>query len=209
MNGRRRLIELQEITDTESRGSEDAQSIRKYSISPFHRRAGARLRCQPSIGPVHTLVLDLPALGAEQPPVLSRLAVFADPWPGPMAVWSSSDGLSFSQAGLALAPSVAGQTLDDLPAGPTARWHLASFRVRLYGGALNRSPTPHCLRAPMRPRSSAPTARWEIVQFANAELVADRTYLCRGCCRGQAGSEWAMVRICRPAHRSCCSISIW
>ena len=68
--------------------------------------------------------------------MLAQLAVFASPWPGPVAVWTSSDGLSYSLAGLALTPSIVGQTLDDLPAGPTARWQRASFRVQLYGGAL-------------------------------------------------------------------------
>ena len=32
----------------------------------------------------------------------------------------------------------------------------------------------------MQPQSSALDGRWEIVQFANAELVADRTYFCHG-----------------------------
>ena len=33
---------------------------------------------------------------------------------------------------------------------------------------------------------------WELMQFANATLVADRTYLLSRLLRGQAGSEWAM-----------------
>ena len=192
VSGRRRLIELQEISDTENRmirGRSIDPEVFNLALSPPRRRKPA---VPVSIGPVHTLVLDLPALGAEQPPVLSRLAVFADPWPGPMAVWSSSDGLSFSQAGLALAPSVAGQTLEDLPAGPTARWHLASFRVRLYGGVLNSVSDTALFGGANAAAIQRADGGWEIVQFANAELVADRTYLLSRLLRGQAGSEWAI-----------------
>jgi hypothetical protein len=192
VNGRRRLIELQDITDTESRGV-GARSIDpevfNLALAPPRRRTPA---IPPSIAPVHALVLDLPALGAEQPPVLSRLAVFADPWPGPVAVWSSSDGLSYSRAGLALAPSIAGQTLDDLPAGPTARWQRASFRVQLYGGALNSVSDSALFAGANAAAVQRADGAWEVIQFANAELVADRTYSLSRLLRGQAGSEWAM-----------------
>jgi len=94
VNGRRRLIELQEISETENRGMKGRSidpEVFNLALAPPRRNLPG---VPPSIGPVHALVLDLPALGAEQPPVLSRLAVFADPWPGPVTVWSSSDGLS-------------------------------------------------------------------------------------------------------------------
>lgn len=191
VNGRRRLIELQEISDTESRairGRSIDPEVFNLALAPPRRRTPAM---PPSIGPAHALVLDLPALGPEQPSVLSRLALFADPWPGPMAVWSSSDGLSFRQTGLALAPCTVGQTLDDLPAGPTARWHLASFRVQLYGGAL-RSVSDSALFAGANAAAvQRADGAWEVIQFSNAELMADRVYLLSRLLRGQAGSEWA------------------
>src|SRR5690606_29301302 len=34
---------------------------------------------------------------------------------------------------------------------------------------------------------------WEVLQFANAELVGERTYALSRLLRGVAGSEWAMV----------------
>ncbi|MFZ2092374.1 MAG: hypothetical protein WAU99_11625, partial [Pseudolabrys sp.] len=125
--------------------------------------------------------------------VLSRLAVFADPWPGPVAVWSSSDGLSYRQAGLALAPSTVGQTLDDLQTGPTARWHRASFRVQLYGGTLNSVSDNAVFGGANAAAIQRADGAWEVIQFANAELVADRTYLLSRLLRSQAGSEWAIA----------------
>jgi len=192
VNGRRRLIELQEISETESRG------VRGRSIDPevFNLALAPPRRnlpgMPPSIGPVHAMVLDLPALGAEQAPGLSRLAVFADPWPGPVTVWSSNDGLSYRQAGLTLAPSVVGQTLDDLPAGPTARWQRAAFRVQLYGGALNSVSDIALFGGANAAALRRADGAWEVMQFSGAELVADRTYLLSRLLRGQAGSEWAM-----------------
>jgi hypothetical protein len=193
VNGRRRLIEVQEISETEGR------AIRGRSIDPeVFNLALALPRWRPpdvpaSVGPVHALVLDLPTLGAEQPTVLSRLAVFADPWPGPVAVWSSSDGLSYRQAGLALAPSTVGQTLDDLQTGPTARWHRASFRVQLYGGTLNSVSDNAVFGGANAAAIQRADGAWEVIQFANAELVADRTYLLSRLLRSQAGSEWAIA----------------
>jgi hypothetical protein len=193
VNGRRRLIEIQEISDAENRAIK-ARSIDpevfNLALAPPRRRPPA---APAAVGPVHALVLDLPALAPEQPPVLARLAVFTDPWPGAVAVWASSDGLSYSRAGLALAPSTVGQTLNDLPAGPTARWQNTGFHVQLYGGALA-SVSDSALFAGV---NAAAVRRldgaWEVLQFANAELVGERTYALSRLLRGQAGSEWAMA----------------
>jgi hypothetical protein len=139
------------------------------------------------------LALDLPSIKAAQPPVLARLAVFADPWPGAVTVWSSIDGLSYGLAAQALAPSITGETLDDLPAGPTARWHRATARVRVFGGQLASVSDNALLVGANAAAVRRPDGAWEVIQFANAELVADRTYALSRLLRGQAGTEWAMA----------------
>ncbi|MBI2713665.1 MAG: glycoside hydrolase/phage tail family protein [Rhizobiales bacterium] len=192
VNGRRRLIEIQEIVDAEARAVR-ARSIDPevfdLALAPPRRRVPVS---PPAIAPVHALVLDLPTLASGQPPVLARLAVFSDPWPGPVAVWVSSDGLSYSRAGVALAPSIVGETLDDIPAGPTARWHNASFRVQLYGGALASVPDSAVFAGANAAAAQRADGAWEVIQFANAELTGDRTYTLSRLLRGQAGSEWGM-----------------
>lgn len=189
VNGRRRLIEIQEISDTESRAV-TARAIDPevfdLALSPPRRRAPV---LPAALGPVHALVLDLPALTSEQPPVLARLAVFADPWPGPVAVWVSHDGLSYSRAAMALAPSIVGETLDALAAGPTARWHNATVRVRLYGGALASVSDSALLAGANAAAVQRADGLWEVLQFAGAELIGDRTYILSRLLRGQAGSE--------------------
>jgi hypothetical protein len=192
VNGRRRLVEIQEIADTESR------AVTALSIDPevFDLALAPAVRRAPiapaAVGPVHAQVLDLPTLDDASPPVLARLAVFADPWPGSEAVWSASDGLNFQRTALAAVPAIAGETLDDLPAGPTARWHNASVRVQLYGGALSSVPDSAVLSGANAAALQRADGAWEVIQFADAELVAERTYLLSRLLRGQAGSEWAM-----------------
>lgn len=192
VTGRRRLMEIQEISDTESR------TITARSIDPevFDLALMAPRRRAPAVpaafAPVHALVLDLPTLTNVQPPILARLAVFSDPWPGPVTVWGSTDGLSYSRIALALAPSVVGQTLDELPAGPTARWHNASFRVQLYGGALASVPDSAVFSGANVGAVQRADGKWEVIQFANAELVGDRIYNLSRLLRGQLGSEWGM-----------------
>ena len=194
LNGRRRLLELREITDTEHR------LVRARSIDPevFDLPLAAPRRRVPAlpaaVGPAHALLLDLPTLGPETEPVLTRVAVFADPWPGPVAIWRSGDGLGFQRAAMALAPSVAGETLDVLPAGPTRGIdHFNRVRVRLYGGALV-SVSDNVLSGGVNAAAVQRTdGAWEVLQFANAELVGERTYELSRLVRGQAGSEWAMA----------------
>jgi hypothetical protein len=195
VNGRRRLIEVQEVSDAESRTLR-ARSIDpevfKLSLSPPRRLAQA---VPPAVGPAHALALDLPALSSEQPAVLARMAVFAEPWPGAMAIYGSSDGVSFSRAALALAPAIVGETLDDLPAGPTARWHPLGFRVRLYGGALTSLSDNAVLAGGNVAALQNADGGWEVIQFVNAELAGARTYQVSRLLRGQAGSEWAMAPV--------------
>ena len=193
VNGRRRLVEVRQISDTESRAvtalSIDPE-VFDLALAPVSRRAP---NPPPAIGPVHAQLLDLPTLRSEQPPVLSRIAVFADPWPGAEAVWSSSDGgVTYRRAALAAAPAVTGETLDDLPAGPTARWHNASFRVQLYGGALSSVSDLAVLAGANAAAVQRADGAWEVIQFANADLVGERTYFLSRLLRGQAGSEWAI-----------------
>ena len=78
LDGRRRLFELRELVDAEHR------AVRARSIDPevfdLPLAATPRRRVVPTpapVGPVHALLLDLPTLGSETPPVLTRIAVFA------------------------------------------------------------------------------------------------------------------------------------
>lgn len=191
---RRRLFEISELVDTQSRQVK-ARSIDPEIFSvpllPPRRIAPA---IPPAFGPVQALTLDLPTLDASDPPVLTRLAVFADPWPGAITVWRSVDGLSFEKAASVLAPAIIGETLDLLPAGPTSCWDRGGrVRVQLYGGALASINDARVLNGANAAAVLNADGVWEILQFVNADLVGDKIYALSRLLRGQMGSEYAIA----------------
>ncbi len=194
IGGRRGLFEIDTLIDTQSR------QVRARSIDPevfsvplsLPRRRLPPL--PPSVGPVHVEVLDLPTLELSLPPVLTRLAVFADPWPGNVNIWRSADGSGFDKVAVALAPSIMGETLDPLPRGPASRWDRATqFRVRLYGGGLTSLSDARVLESANAAAVRTADGVWEVLQFVNAELIGDRTYRLSRLLRGQAGSDYAIA----------------
>jgi hypothetical protein len=193
LDGRRRLFEIGDLIDTEMRQVK-ARSIDPEVFSVPLLAAHIKVPAIPAaLGPVAVTVLDLPALDPSSPVVLTRLAITANPWPGSVAIWQSSDGSSFEVAAVAAAPCVIGETLDALPAGPTSRWDRASsVRVKLYGGALASISDARVLEGGNAAAVQNADGAWEILQFANAELVDGQTYLLWRLLRGQAGSEFAM-----------------
>jgi hypothetical protein len=110
-----------------------------------------------------------------------------------MVVWRSADGSSFERLAIAEAPAVVGETLNDLPAGPLWRWDRASrVRVKLYGGALSSASDLAVLNGRNAAVRNA-DGEWEVLQFAQAELVDTETYELSRLLRGQAGSEGALA----------------
>jgi hypothetical protein len=191
---RRRLFEIGDLIDTEAR------QVKARSIDPevfSVPLATPRLKVPPipaALGPVAVTVMDLPALDSSAPVVLTRLAISAHPWPGSVVVWKSSDGASFEVAAVAAAPCAIGETLDDLPAGPTSRWDRGNtMRVKLYGGALASISDARVLEGDNAAAVQNADGEWEILQFANAELVDGQTWLLSRLLRGQLGSEAAMA----------------
>ena len=78
-------------------------------------------------------------------------------------------------------------------AGPTARWHHADVRVKIYGGALASASDLAVLAGANAAALRNADGDWEVIQFAEAKLIGDRTYRLTKLLRGQAGSEWAMA----------------
>jgi hypothetical protein len=191
---RRRLFEIGEAVDTDRRQI-TARSIDPEIFSvPLLPPRETKPIIPPALGPVQALTLDLPTLDSSDPPVLTRLAVFADPWPGSVTVRSSVDGLSFARAATVLAPAIIGETLDALPAGPTSCWDRGGrMRVQLYGGVLSSLGDAQVLNGANAAAVLNPDGGWEILQFVSAELVGGKIYELSRLLRGQMGSEYAMA----------------
>jgi hypothetical protein len=65
--------------------------------------------------------------------------------------------------------------------------------VRLSGGALASAADAQVLDGANAAALQRPDGAWEVLQFANAELVGERIYELSRFLRGQVGSEWAMA----------------
>jgi hypothetical protein len=86
-----------------------------------------------------------------------------------------------------------GETLDDLATGPMSRWDkVATARVKLYGGALASASDSGVLSGANAAAVQRADGAWEILQFANAVLIGERTYQLSRLLRGKLGSEGAI-----------------
>ncbi len=146
------------------------------------------------VGPVDVQVFDLPALDGEEPVVLTRAAIFADPWPGAVAIWRSGDGGSYERAAVAFAPAVMGETLDPFAKGAVFRFDDANvLRVQLHGGELASVSDLALLGGANLAALRGPDGACEIIQFGQADLVGDGLYELSHLLRGQGGTEAAMA----------------
>ena len=192
-DGRRRLFEIREIVDAQARAIKARAIDPEIFNLPVERDGDVAVPIPPPVGPVEVRLLDLPACDGGDPVVLTRAAVFADPWPGPVAIWRARDDASYERVATAFAPAIMGETLDPLPEGPVFCFDEANtFRVRLYGGALVSVSDLALLGGANLAALQRPDGACEVIQFAHAELVDDGTYRLSRLLRGQGGTEWAV-----------------
>lgn len=192
VRGRERLVEIGEVVDARAREVKARTIDPEIFAVPARPPRPANVAVPAAAGPPEVFVLDLPPLDDEGEPALQYFAVHASPWPGAIAIWRSS-GESFERVALATVPAVIGTTLDGLAPGPAHRWNNANaFRVRLAGGALVAQPELAVLNGANAAAIRNANGDWEVIQFAGAELVDERTYLLSRLLRGQLGTEWTM-----------------
>lgn len=144
--------------------------------------------------PVHPLFLDLPLLRGTEEPHAPHVAATARPWPGSVAVYSSPMDEGYALNRLLSTASVVGVTETPLHAArPGLVDRGAPLRVRLVSGALASASLAQVLNgANALAIGDATPGNWEVLQFTEAVLVADRTYDLSGRLRGQAGSDGIM-----------------
>lgn len=194
VNDRRRLYEIDSFVDTQLRQVKARSIDPEVFAMPLPPPRRVPIALPPSLGPVHAVALDLPSIDASQPPILTRLAIFANPWPGSVTVWRSVDGASYQAIAVAAAPATIGETLDALPRAAAGCWDRGhAVRVRLYGGALTSTSDARVLNGANAAAVRNVDGVWEVLQFASAVLIDSNTYRLSGLLRGQAGSEYAVA----------------
>jgi hypothetical protein len=78
------------------------------------------------------------------------------------------------------------------------RTAVTTLRVRLYGGLLTSVSDARVLAGANAAAVQNPNGDWEVLQFANAELVDSGTYKLSRLLRGQAGSDYAITDVLPP-----------
>jgi len=191
--GRRRLFEISELVDTSSRQVKARSIDPDVFALPQRTPRPVATAIPAALGPARVVALDLPVIDAAAPDVLTRLAVFANPWPVSELIYASADGASYQLLATAAVRAITGETLDPLRRGPLARWDRGTaFRVQIGGGALASLSDARVLAGGNVGAVQNADGDWEILQFANAELVDGNIYRLSRLLRGQAGSEQAM-----------------
>ncbi|MEP1934942.1 MAG: glycoside hydrolase/phage tail family protein [Roseibium sp.] len=88
---------------------------------------------------------------------------------------------------------VIGDLKTNLSAGPLYRWDTANtLDIELYSGSLESREDLQVFAGANAVLVQAPSGDWELLQFANAALIAPKTYRLSRLLRGQRGSESAM-----------------
>ena len=136
--------------------------------------------------------LDLPLIGGDEAPHAPTIAAFAAPWPG-VSVLRSATGEGYVEAALVDRPATLGRLTTDLPAGSAQIWQRGpDLTVTLLGGALASASEAAVYEGANAAARESPSGDWEILQFQEAELVAEKTWALRLLLRGRRGTEHAI-----------------
>ena len=144
--------------------------------------------------PPYPIFLDLPLLTGAEKPHAPHLAVAASPWPGQVALWSSPTEAGFKLNTLLERPALIGVTETPLARGQSARWERGpALRIRFGTGQLSSAEELAVLAGDNAIAiGDGSPENWEIVQFADAVLVAPSTYDIENRLRGQLGTDGVM-----------------
>jgi GTA TIM-barrel-like domain/Putative phage tail protein len=141
--------------------------------------------------PVWPVFLDLPLLTGQEAAFAPHVAVGAEPWPGSVAVWSSSEDAGYELNRLIAASAVIGVTESPLAFHSPGLWDFGTpLRVKLSAGELaSASRTAVLNGANAMAIGDGSGANWEVFQFAEAQIVAPDTYDISVRLRGQLGTD--------------------
>ncbi|QXT38880.1 baseplate multidomain protein megatron [Gymnodinialimonas ceratoperidinii] len=144
--------------------------------------------------PVTPIFLDLPLLTGDEVAHAPHLAVAADPWPGSAAVYSAPGPDGFTLNKLVEQPAIIGTLLEPLYAQRPGVWDRAGpVRIRLETGSLSSSELSAVLTGGNGAAiGSGEDDIWEVMQFADATLVAPDTWEIGMRLRGQQGTDALM-----------------
>lgn len=189
--------DLWRIDRLEDGGGRKVQAVRteraQYEPSDRVEDGSGRIRPLAPL-PVDATILDLPLLTGEEVPYAPYIAVSGSPWPGTVAVHSSSDDANYRLNSLINAPTVTGVTETILePARPFVFDNGPELLVRIRTGTLESvSLTALLSGANAAAINDGSPQGWEVFQFEQARLVAPGVWGLSRRLRGQRGTDWTI-----------------
>lgn len=147
--------------------------------------------------PVSAQFMDLPLLTGDELPHAPHVAVSSNPWAGSAAVYSAPDDSGYGLINVVERPATMGLTLTPLAAAQAGLWSAGgTVRVQLQRGTLSSQDRLGVLNgANAAAIGDGSSGHWEIVQFAQANLVAPNVFELSDMLRGQAGTDGIMPEI--------------
>ncbi|MDF1726375.1 MAG: phage tail protein, partial [Sulfitobacter sp.] len=161
-----------------------------YDLADIHEEPVARKAFVAPM-PVTALFLDLPLLRGDEVPHAPHVAAGADPWPGSVALYQSSEDANYRLNGLVQGPAAMGRTQSALAracAGLMDRGSGVVVRMR-HGELSSISHEALLSGGNLAAIGDGSVGGWEVIQFAQAELVAPQTWWLSDLIRGQGGSD--------------------
>jgi len=144
--------------------------------------------------PAYPVFLDLPLMRGDEVEHAPHVAITATPWPGPVAIYSSSTDEGYDLNRVVEASSIIGVTETPMMAArPGLKDNGPALRVKVFGGTLSSANWANVLNgANLAAIGDGSSGNWELFQFADANLVAKDTYDLTLRLRGQLGSDGIM-----------------
>lgn len=144
-------------------------------------------------------ILDIPLYSGDEPSHWSpRLAAFASPWPGTVAVYKDEDPDAATQDWLLKRSlnleNVMGRLASAVGTGKTGVWlRNQTITVNLLGGTLPTAASDiRVLNGDNTCAMQNDSGHWEIFQYKTATLDLNGHYILSDLIRGQLGTEWVM-----------------
>ncbi len=185
------------IDRVEDRGARMIEAVRsEAAVYRPSDTVDAAVSTEPFVPPlpVSPLFMDLPLLTGEEVAHAPHVAVAAVPWPGAVAIYSSTSDSGYTLNRLVEVVSAVGVLQTPLLRATPGLWDRGpSLRVRMSTGSLSSaSPADVLNGANAAAVGDGSGANWEVIQFAEATLVGEDLWDIRLRLRGQAGSDGTM-----------------
>ncbi len=184
-----RILQLTRIEDGAARRIEARALDPAASAQPVASGASTSPTWRAEAGPPDVVVLDLPSLTGAESGAAPRLAVFGDPWTGPVAVAIGSAEAGYLARQRVDQRASLGLIAAAVPPGPIARFDEATvLDVQLAAGQLASLPLAAVLDGGNLAAIGSEADGFELIQFRDAVLVGAGRWRVSGLLRGQGGT---------------------